>query len=102
MTLAHTHSSVTHASIPLDIWHEAQPLLETWKALLQSLPGYIHSEVLLRRLENADVHCLIRVTWEYREQRDAFMNCRWAPETVLETLKPPPYDVQTEILEQFM
>ncbi len=102
MTYTHTHSSITRASVPLDEWHQAQPLLETWRSLLQSLPGYIHSEVLLRRLENEDIRCVIRVTWEYREQLNAFVSCRWATETVLATLDPAPYDVQTEIFEQFM
>ncbi len=102
MTVPHTHSSVTGVSIRLSNWHQAEPLLQSWKSRLQALPGYIHSEVLLRRLENGDIRCMIRVTWEYREQLDVFMSCRWATEAVLRALEPKPYDLHTEILEQYM
>lgn len=102
MTVPHTHSCITGASIPIGQWHEAEPLLESWKSLLQSLPGHIHTEVLLRELENRDVRCLIRVTWEYAEQLEEFMQSRWAPESLLGSMSPGPYDLHTERMEQYM
>jgi len=93
---------MTTASIRLSTWHQAEPLLESWKSLLQSLPGYTHGGVLLRPLENGDVRCMISVTWEFREQLEEFLACRWATEAVINTLNPKPYDVQTEILEDVL
>lgn len=102
MSAVHTHSSFTMASFHASNWHDAEPLLETWKSLLQSLPGYIVCDMWIRRLDNGDVRCVIRVTWEYREQLEEFLASQWAPETIIRTLEPQPYDIQAEHLEQHM
>ncbi len=102
MSVVHTHSTLTSASFHQANWHEAEPLLETWKALLQSLPGYITSETWIRRLENGDVRCTIRVTWEYREQLEEFLDSQWSTDKLIATLAPPPYDIRSEHMEQHM
>ena len=100
MAVTHSHSCITIASFPESNWHESEPLLETWKSVLQSVPGYLGSQVWLRRLDNGDVRCVIRITWEYREQLEVFLASRWAPEHLFATLDPAPYDVVAEHFEQ--
>lgn len=102
MSVAHTHASITAASFPLSNWHQSEPLLETWKSLLQALPGYLALHVWTYRLETGDVRCVIEVAWEYREQLEEFLASQWAPETMIATLDPPPYDVTSEHFEQLM
>ncbi len=102
MTFPHSHSRVTSVSVRLDDWHRAEPLLETWKTLLTTLPGFVHSEVLARRLDDGDVRCLIRVTWEYREQLEEFTRCQWATERVLGSLDSSAYDISSDSFEQYM
>ncbi len=102
MTFTHSHSCVTQISVPLGDWHVAEPLLETWKTLLSTLPGFVHSEVLGRRLDNGDIRCLIQVTWEYREQLEEFLRCQWAPEVIIGSLHAAVYDFSSDSFEQYM
>lgn len=91
-----TYSCLTTASFHKEKWYQAEPLIETWKSLLQALPGYIACEIWVRPLDGGDVRCVIQVTWEYREQLEEFLECQWATEKVIATLDPPPYDVRAE------
>lgn len=100
MTVPHTHSCFTMASFPQENWHEAEPLLETWKSLLQALPGFLECGVWMRRLDNGDMRCVIQVGWEYREQLEEFLASRWAPEYLADELDPPPYDMVSDHFEQ--
>ncbi|MBF9030961.1 hypothetical protein HKCCE3408_11200 [Rhodobacterales bacterium HKCCE3408] len=100
MSVAQTHSCFTFASFHHENWHDAEPLLESWKALLQGLPGFVVCDLWLRRLENRDVHCIIRVAFEHREQLEEFLKSRWAPELIIESLDPQPYDVVIDHFEQ--
>ena len=100
MSVAHTHSCFTTASFPEAGWHQTEPLLESWKSLLQGLPGYLACEIWIRRLQNGDVHAIIRVSFEHREQLEEFLDSRWAPEQMIESLDLPPYDVSIEHFAQ--
>lgn len=102
MTVPHTFVSVTEASFPADQWSNALPLLESWKSLLQSLPGHLVTEVLATRRENQDIACLIRVSWEYRDQLEEFLASDWQAEVIISKLQPPPYDVASTAWEQLL
>ncbi|MBD1549607.1 hypothetical protein [Roseibium aggregatum] len=102
MSVSHTHSCFTTASFQEANWHNVEPLLESWKSLLQGLPGYIGSDFWIRRLENGDVRCILRVGFEHREQLEEFLESRWAPEHVIASLEPQPYDVAIDHFEQHL
>lgn len=99
MAVAHTHSCFTAATFPRATWAQAEGLLQSWKSLLQGLPGFTACDLWLRRTGEGDVRCTIHVAFEHEEQLDEFMRCRWAPDAMFETLDPKPYDVVADHLE---
>lgn len=102
MAYGYSYSSITDAAVPRAHWYKVQPLLESWKSVLQDLPGYMGSDVIARRLENGDVRCRIRVTWQYREQLEAFQASVWATDAVVGASDADLYDVSSEAFEHFV
>lgn len=100
MAVAHTHACFTTASFHHENWHDVEPLIESWKALLQGLPGFVACELWIRRLSNGDVHCIIQVVFEHREQLEGFLNSQWTPQQVISSLDPAPYDIVIDHFEQ--
>lgn len=69
---------------------------------MQGLPGFLVCDLWIRRLPNQDVRCIIRVGFEHREQLEEFLKCRWAPECIIGSLDPAPYDVVIDHYEQHL
>lgn len=100
MSVANTHSCFTTVTFPETSWDQTEPLLESWKSLLQGLPGYLSCDIWIRRLQNEDVHCIIQVAFEHREQLEEFIDSKWAPEQMIGGLDPSPYDITIEHFAQ--
>jgi antibiotic biosynthesis monooxygenase (ABM) superfamily enzyme len=103
MAYGHSFSEVTTATVRAEHWGRIEPLLQSWRSMLQDLPGYAGSEVMARRLENGDIRCQIRVTWLYPEQLEAFRAGPWASDVVIGlAAAPDPMEIETEAFEHFI
>ncbi len=102
MAYGHSFSHVTTFSVPRDQWPRLQPLLESWKALLQDLPGLAGSDVTAHQAGNGDLRCHIRVSWLYREQLDEFLESEWETGRLISRAQAGLYDVHAEKFEHFI
>lgn len=99
MGYARSHSCFTTASIQARLWPRAVPLLEAWKAHLQSLPGFQQADFSAQRTDTGDVRCHIVVTFEFAEQMAGWLDSPWATEQVIGALDPAPHDVASHTME---
>ena len=102
MAEGHSYSYVTPATLSGDTWARVQPLLESWKPVLQDLPGYAGSDVMARTTGNGALRMHVRVTWLTREQLEEFADCRWETERMIAATGAEPGDMRSETFEHFI
>ncbi|HDZ73241.1 MAG TPA: hypothetical protein ENH55_10795 [Aurantimonas coralicida] len=98
----HSYCYITTATVPRDMWARVQPLLESWKSVLQDLPGFVTSDVMARRTESGDLRMHVRVTWLYREQLEEFLESRWETERLIASTSIELRGIQSEAFENFI
>jgi antibiotic biosynthesis monooxygenase (ABM) superfamily enzyme len=77
-------------------------MLESWKAALQDLPGYLGSDTMARREDKDTLRFHVRVTWNYREQLEEFVDSPWETENIIWAKTDRLFNVHSEIFENFI
>lgn len=95
------YSHLTCATVPEQSWDGTWFAVQSLKGYLQSFPGHIATRVSARPVENGDVRVFVSTHWRHPEQLEEWRESTLSVAHLLETIKPPPYDVEEETLEDF-
>lgn len=102
MAEPHSFCYVTTATVPTDLWARVQPLLASWKSVLQDLPGFVGSDVSARCTDTGEIRMHVQVTWLCREQLEEFRACNWETERLIASADMRLPDMRSEAFENFI
>lgn len=95
----HGYSHVTTATVPAAGWDVAWDTLESWKGLMQSMPGISAVRIEARRLAGGDVRLYTSAIFETLEQLEEWAVSPYTPGTALTGLPVAVPDLRVEAFE---
>ena len=93
------YSQVVDAIVPADAWEEVFFSLQSLKATLQSIPGFLRMDVTARDRDEQSINLTVVTNFEHSEQLEIWLEIGITPDQVLRHMTPPVTDIHIDVRE---
>jgi hypothetical protein len=100
MNEAIAYAQLVETVIPAEAWDEAYFALLSFKAHIQSLPGWQRFDFWARDLEDGDIKVIIVTNWDHPEQLERWLENGVTADAVLRSIRPAPTSINVELFEE--